>query len=171
MTYEVLKYGNKALRRKSVRVENIDSTIRQLANDMLAAMRTQNGLGLASEQIGRNEAICVIDVPVEETCGNEMPLIMVNPEITSSEGEQQAQEGCLSFPGLYVKVKRAAQVTAGFTDLDGRQQTISADGLLARAIQHEMDHLNGKLLVDRMSAVQQVANAGKLKRLKKESRG
>jgi len=171
MTYEVLKYGNKALRRKSVRVENIDSTIRQLANDMLAAMRAQNGLGLASEQIGRNEAICVIDVPVEETCGNEMPLIMVNPEITSSEGEQQAQEGCLSFPGLYVKVKRAAQVTAGFTDLDGRQQTISADGLLARAIQHEMDHLNGKLLVDRMSAVQQVANAGKLKRLKKESRG
>ena len=99
-----------------------------------------------------------------------MPLVMINPQITESDGEQQSQEGCLSFPGLYVKVKRASQVTAEYTDLDDKKQVVSPDGLLSRAIQHEMDHLNGKLLVDHMSTVQKVANAGKLKRLKKEAK-
>ncbi|MBC8453924.1 peptide deformylase [PVC group bacterium] len=169
MTYEIIKFGNIALRKKSVRIERVDAEIQQLAKDMLSAMHAKNGIGLAAEQIGRDEAICVIDVPVEETCGIKMPLVMINPQITESDGEQQSQEGCLSFPGLYVKVKRASQITAEFIDLDGRKQVVSPDGLLSRAIQHELDHLNGKLLVDHMSAVQKVANAGKLKRLKKEA--
>ena len=91
----------------------------------------------------------------------------MNPEITAADGEQCGDEGCLSFPEIYVKIRRAADVTAAYTDLDNRRQTVRATGLLARAIQHEIDHLNGVLLVDRMSMVQKAALAGKLKRLKK----
>lgn len=166
--YHIVIYGNEALRRKSVRVEQVDDHIRQLSRDMLACMYAEKGVGLAAEQIGREEALVVIDVPVEEAGGVAMPLVLVNPEITALAGEQDGQEGCLSFPGVYVNVKRAATATVRFMDLDGAVQELETVGLLARAVQHELDHLNGVLLVDRMSAVQKVANAGRLKRLKKD---
>jgi peptide deformylase len=100
-----------------------------------------------------------------------MPLVLINPRIVASSGTQVGQEGCLSFPDIYVQIKRAAEVTVAFTDLEGRERELHGMGLLARAIQHELDHLNAVLLVDRMSAVQKVSVAGKLKRLKKESQG
>ena len=168
--YRVVRYGNSALRRKAKPVERVDASVRKLAQDMLASMYAEKGLGLAAEQIGRNEAICVIDVPAEQACGVPMPLVLVNPEIIDLEGEQVGQEGCLSFPGIFVNIARAETVTVRYLDLEGRQQTVVVHGLLARACQHEMDHLNGVLLVDRMSAVQKVASAGRLKRLKKEGR-
>jgi peptide deformylase len=98
-----------------------------------------------------------------------MPVVMINPRIVEEEGQQSGQEGCLSFPEIFVGVKRAAKVTAAFMNLEGREEKVLAQGLFARAIQHELDHLNGVLLVDRMSPVQKVANAGKLKRLKKQA--
>jgi len=169
-TYSIVKFGNGALREKSVKIEAVDEKIRELASDMMAAMRAADGIGLAAEQIGRNESICIIDVPKDHTCGVEMPLVLINPEILASSEEIFEQEGCLSFPDIYVKVHRMKNVTATYTDLDGNRQEITVEGLLARAIQHELDHLNGVLLVDHMSAVQKVANSGKLKRLKRSAK-
>lgn len=170
-------YGNPALRRKAEHVPEVNDDIRQLAREMLDTMYGHRGVGLAAEQIGRTEAVLVLDTsPAESDEDPErprrnsdvpMPLIMVNPEITAAEGEQYGDEGCLSFPEIYVKIRRAADVTATYTDMDNGRRTVRATGLLARAIQHEIDHLNGVLLVDRMSMVQKAALAGKLKRLKK----
>ncbi len=168
--YTVVKFGNMALRKQSKPIEYVDDSIRTLAADMLECMYAENGLGLAAEQIGRDESICVIDVPKENACGLEMPLVLINPEIVSLEGEQIGQEGCLSFPDIYVTVARGEKAKVSYIDLQGKQHTVETEGLLARAVQHELDHLNGVLLVDHMTAVQKVANAGRLKRLKKASK-
>ena len=166
----IVKYGNPALRVKSVPVQGVDEAIRSLVSEMLESMHAEKGVGLAAEQIGRTESVCVVEVPPEQSCGARMPLVMINPEILEASGEQAGEEGCLSFPGIYIRVTRARQVKAAYMDLEGNRQELVAEGLLSRAVQHEMDHLNGVLLVDRMSAVQKVANAGKLKRMKREGR-
>jgi len=176
--YEIITYGNKLLRRKSTPVEEVNDEIRALAQDMLKTMYASDGLGLAAEQVGRDEAICVIDIPPmrDEETGTpkrenpdvRMPLVLVNPRIIERDGEQVGSEGCLSFPGIYVTVKRAETVTVEFRDMENEVRTVRACGLLARAIQHELDHLDGVLLVDRMSPVQKVAVAGKLKKLRKQ---
>lgn len=178
MKYQVRIYGDDALRRKAAPVDRVTDEIRQLAKDMLATMYASDGLGLAAEQVGRSEAICVIDVPpghdVDETTRQprnpdvRMPLVLINPRITDGSGEQLGQEGCLSFPEIFVQIKRSEEVEVTFTDLDGQSRTVRARGLLSRAIQHELDHLAGVLLVDRMTQVQKIGIAGRLKRLKKE---
>jgi peptide deformylase len=178
MRYDVVTYGNEALLKKAKPVEVIDDNIRQLAGDMLDSMRDHNGLGLAAEQIGRTEAICVIDIPPMEEdseyedgpdsdCTVPMPMVMINPKILELSGEDRAQEGCLSFPEIFVSVTRAKRVKVTYTDLNNEEIVVEAEGLLSRAIQHEIDHLNGILLIDHMSSVQKVAVGGKLKRLKK----
>lgn len=168
----IVKYGSDLLRAKATPAAVVDDAIRTLVGDMLASMYAESGVGLAAEQIGRTEAVCVIDVPAEQACGVKMPLVLINPRIVESEGEQVGQEGCLSFPDIYINVRRAQRVKATYLDPDGHAQSVEATGLLSRAIQHELDHLNGVLLVDHMSPVQKVANAGKLKRLKRgEQRG
>jgi len=182
MSKEIELYGSEALRRKAVRVGKIDGNIRALAEAMIEVMHANNGLGVAAEQIGRSEAVCVVHVPLQHDAAGGEPheeyasaapglLVLVNPEITESNGEQVDKEGCLSFPEIYVSIKRAARIKARYLSLDGREKTVEAEGLLARAIQHEVDHLHGMLLVDRMSPVQKVSMAGKLKRLRKKGRG
>ncbi len=178
MEYEILTYGNKLLRCKSTPVEEVTDEIRVLAQDMLKTMYASDGLGLAAEQVGRDEAICVIDIPpmrdeetgtpMRENPDVRMPLVLVNPRIIERDGEQVGSEGCLSFPGIFVSVKRAEAVTVEFLDMENEPRSVHATGLLARAIQHELDHLDGVLLVDRMSPVQKVAVAGKLKKLRKQ---
>jgi peptide deformylase len=116
----------------------------------------------------------VIDVPktrdtAEILTDVEMPIIMINPKIETMSGEQKGDEGCLSFPEIFVAIKRANEVTVSFLNLQNKEQTINTVGLAARAVQHELDHLNGVLLVDRMSALQKIGVAGKLKRLKKKT--
>jgi len=179
LNYDIVIYGDPRLRRKAVPVESVDGIIRQLAKDMLKAMYEKDGMGLAAEQVGRLESICVIDVSprqnAESNCqtasaenpGVSMPLTMVNPRITSMSGEQTGPEGCLSFPEIVVPVRRADRVTVTFIDLNNREEIVQARGLFALAVQHEVDHLNGVLLVDRISPAQKVAIAGKLKRLRK----
>ena len=177
MKYEIVLYGSPVLREKAQPVTAVDAAIVQLAEDMLETMRAHNGIGLAAEQIGRTESICVIDVPPPEPAADgtipepevPMPLILINPRITESAGEQVGQEGCLSIPDVYVNIKRAETVTVAYTDAQGQQVEATASGLLSRAIQHELDHLNGVLLVDRMSPAQKFSVAGKLKRLKKQA--
>lgn len=174
MVQKIVCYGEALLREKSVPVTQITPEIRQLVADMLETMRVACGVGLAAEQIGRQEAVCVIDVPStseKPACAAfnaaiAMPLVMLNPELSEPKGKQRDEEGCLSFPDISVPVTRANQVTATYTDLDGTRHTITAQGLLARAIQHECDHLNGVLLVDRMSTMQRMSVAGQLRRLR-----
>ena len=167
------------LRKKSRRVENFDERLFELLDDMADTMYNAEGVGLAAEQVGRLEMMCVIDIP--EGCDEQenelfnapiaMPLKLFNPEIVAQEGSQCDKEGCLSFPKIGGTVTRAAQVTCQYLDEENRPQMITARGFLARALQHEIDHLNGVLYVDHLSAVERLSFASKLKKLAKENGG
>lgn len=174
MVLQIVTYGNDVLRRESKPVAEITGDIRALARDMIETMHDADGVGLAAQQVGREEAICVIDIPENADKNKDaeafnaaiaMPLVLVNPRIVAEEGAQRGSEGCLSFPDIHGQVTRAMQVTVEYTDLDGAARTATARGLLARAIQHELDHLHGKLMIDRFSSVQKMAVNGKLRRL------
>ncbi len=177
MVHSVVTFGHEVLRQKAAPVAAVTDAIRQLVQDMLESMYASKGVGLAAEQIGRTECVCVIDVPPDaekEDCraGNAaiaMPLVLINPEILATSGKQRNDEGCLSFPDISAPITRADQVTVTFLDLSGARQTVTARGLLSRAIQHETDHLNGILLVDRMSPMQKLSVKGQLKRLEKQA--
>lgn len=179
MILKVYKYGEKVLREKAAPVAMVTDELRALADDMLATMHKSRGVGLAAQQVGRLERMCVIDIPEgceekEDEVFNapiQMPLAMWNPEIISSEGTQCDKEGCLSFPNVGGTLVRAAQVTAQYLDENNRPQMITARGFLARAIQHEVDHLNGILYIDHMSAVERHEYSAKLKKLAKQNGG
>lgn len=180
MSLAICTYGNPILRKKAEEVTEITGEIHELAKDMLETMYEERGVGLAAEQVGRSERMFVIDIPPDSDMGDdgqrenpdvEMPLVFINPKITAhTEDIQVGPEGCLSFPEIFANVERWYEVDAEYTDLEGHVKQIHARGLLARAIQHELDHLNGVLLVDRMSHVKKVALGGKLKRLVKETK-
>ena len=179
MKLDVVTYGDPVLRRKAEPVTVFDDALRGLAMDMARAMRAANGVGLAAEQVGKTCALCVIDVPpqsdVEEEGGPRlnpgvaMPLVLVNPRITDKQGEMRGDEGCLSFPALYGPVTRAFEVTVAFQDLSGIARRLTVRGLLSRAVQHELDHLRGVLLIDHFSAPRKLSMALALKRLKKQT--
>ena len=176
---KVYKYGEKVLREKSAVVKAVTPALRKTADDMLETMRKARGVGLAAQQVGRLERMCVIDIP--DGCEDEfdaafnapiaMPLRMWNPEILMSEGSEEDKEGCLSFPDIGGRIVRAAQVTVGYLDADNRRQTITARGFLARALQHEIDHLDGILYIDHMTAVERLGCAVKLKKLAAKNGG
>jgi len=180
MSLPICTYGNPVLRRKAVEVTAVNEAIRTLAKEMFETMYKERGVGLAAEQVGRTERMFVIDIPPDadrdddgqrENPSVEMPLVFINPRITGhSDDVQLGPEGCLSFPDIFANVERWYEVDAEYIDLEGMPQSIRARGLLARAIQHELDHLDGILLVDRMSHVKKVALGGKLKRLVKETK-
>lgn len=180
MSLPICTYGNPILRKKAVEVTTFGEEIRALAKEMFETMYKERGLGLAAEQVGRTERIFVVDIPPDSDMGEDgqrenpaipMPLVFINPRITAhSDDIQNGPEGCLSFPDIFTNVDRWYEVDAEYTDLDGIPRIIHAKGLLARAIQHELDHLDGILLVDRMSPVKRVALSGKLKRLVKETK-
>lgn len=180
MSLSICTYGNPVLRKKAEEVKEITGEIHALVKEMLDAMYRERGVGLAAEQVGRTERLFVIDIPadsdtddrgVRENPDIAMPLVLINPKITGhTDDVQVGPEGCLSFPDIFANVERWYEVDAEYTDLAGQARQIHAKGLLARAIQHELDHLNGVLLVDHMSHVKKVALSGKLKRLVKETK-
>ena len=145
MIHRILHIGEEPLRKESEEITRIDDDLRKLAADMFETMYKAHGCGLAAPQIGVNKRLIVLDTD------NEHRFVMINPEITKSSGKEICEEGCLSLPGLREKVQRATKITARYTDLDGQQMEVTAEGLLARAIQHEIDHLEGVLFVDRIS--------------------
>jgi peptide deformylase len=133
------------LRQKAKRVASIDASVKKLAADMRETLHADSGrLGLAAPQIGVSLRVAVIGMPGEED------LIMINPEIVKKKGERPVSEGCLSLPGYMGELKRAETVTAKWRDLSGKEVRIKAEGLLAQAIEHEIDHLNGQLYIDHM---------------------
>lgn len=179
MVLKVYVYGEKVLREKAQPVGVVTDELRRLADDMLETMHKARGVGLAAQQVGHLEKMCVIDIP--DGCEDEedaifnapiqMPLRLFNPEIISQEGSIHDKEGCLSFPKIGGAVTRAAQVSCQYIDEKGAPQVITARGFLARALQHEIDHLNGILYIDHMSAVERLSLAAKLKKLSKANGG
>ena len=142
--------GNQLLRRSARRITKVDESIRELARDMLRSMYSAKGIGLAAPQVGVHKQLLVIDLDLENSANP--PLILINPEIISSSASLETyEEGCLSIPEVYMDVIRPASIKVSFRDEMGRPKKMNADGLMGRCIQHEIDHLNGVLFVDRVS--------------------
>ena len=179
MPLKIYKYGEKVLREKATPVAVVDDRLRELADEMIGTMHAAKGVGLAAQQVGHLERMCVIDIPEGcEEADDEifnapiaMPLVLFNPEIVAQEGSQRDKEGCLSFPNVGGTLTRAAQVTCQYLDAENCPQMITARGFLARALQHEIDHLNGILYIDHMSAVERLAHSAKLKKIAKSNGG
>lgn len=170
----VYTIGAPVLRENAAPVAVVDDNIRQLAFDMFEAMRFFNGIGLAAPQYGHSLRLVVIDVPPEDSTGSpgealllpRMPLALINPEIIMSSGENVSRdEGCLSVPGVYAPVSRPERVVLRAQILDGEFIEIECGGLLGRCIQHELDHLDGKLFTDRLTSSDARQVRGDLDRL------
>lgn len=147
----ILRFPDPRLNKVAAPVPRIDDGIRSLARDMAETMYEAPGIGLAATQVDVHLQVIVIDV--SET--RDQLLVLVNPEMIRMEGAQLGEEGCLSVPGIYDKVERAERVVVRYLDLDGVEQTISADGLLAVCLQHEMEHLQGRVFVEHLSILKQ----------------
>lgn len=182
MKRPIMKYGDAILRAKGKPIAKVTDEIRTLASDMLETMHAANGVGLAAQQVGEALQLTVLDVsPAEDRPSTlklngsaiepaiAMPLVLLNPRIELSGETEPGAEGCLSFPEITADVDRAIAVTATAETLEGETIKIEASGLLARALQHEIDHLNGILFIDRMSSVAKASLASRLKRLQKET--
>ena len=154
------------LRKKCLKVENIDETLVTLADDMIETMYAASGLGLAANQVGVTSDLFVIDVGIEKEKRD--PVIIINPVITASEEEVIAEEGCLSIPEVFAQVKRSQHVEVKGYDLKGNELRYEAESFLARAFQHEMDHLNGVLFWDNLSKVKRDILQRKFKKKLKE---
>ena len=151
---EIKKYPDPVLRNKTSKVERIDNTLDLLIEDMVETMHAAPGVGLAANQVGVPLQLAVIDLSARENEDQRYPLIVIiNPEILTAEGSVIEEEGCLSIPEYADKVKRAARVRVRAQDRTGKTFEIEAEGLLAKALQHEIDHLNGLLFVDRLSTL------------------
>jgi peptide deformylase len=178
----IVKYGNPILRAKGKRIEQVDERIRTLAADMLETMRAANGIGLAAQQVGAALQLTVLDISqvedrpstmklngTEVEPASAMPLILLNPKLLLDEETSPGNEGCLSFPDITADIDRAVSVQMEADTLEGETVRVEAAGLLARALQHEVDHLNGILFIDRMSSVAKASLSSRLKRLQKET--
>ena len=178
MIREIVQYGHPVLRQRCRPVTEVDEEIIELVADMLDTMVDANGVGLAAPQVGVDLRLAVIDVSHDPECvsflkvnGEDadlesiMPLIFINPELVFGQEKEFGMEGCLSIKGIRAEVRRPEAVKATLPQLDGTVLVVETDGLLARALQHEIDHLNGVLFVDRLPAVAKVSMRNRLKRL------
>lgn len=183
MILPILQYGDPILRAKGERIENIDERIRDLAANMIETMHEAHGVGLAAQQIGEALQVTVLDVSAVEDrpstlklSGKDvdpksaMPIVLINPEVDLRGEMELGVEGCLSFPEITGDIERAQSVLVRAQSLEGEMFQIEASGLLARAIQHEHDHLHGILFIDRMNSAAKAALSSRLKRLQKETK-
>lgn len=178
MILEIVNYPNPVLRQPGARIEEVTDEILDLADNMFETMKDADGVGLAAQQVGHAIQMAVVDVshdpecvsycrvngkdtPLSEIC----PLTFINPEIEPAGSKEVESEGCLSFPKLTSDIARKGEVVATVETLDGEKLTIETDGLFARAIQHEVDHLFGKLFIDRMTSARKLAIRKQLKEM------
>jgi peptide deformylase len=178
MILPIVIYGDPVLRVDCPPVTDITDETRTLAENMVETMYEADGVGLAAPQVGVALQLAVIDVShapelqsyfrvdgQEAVLKEWMPLVFINPDIEPGRARAESNEGCLSFPGLRYQIKRPAQITARLTLLDGRVITVETDGLLARALQHETDHLHGRLFIDRLSSVDKLTLKRRLREM------
>jgi len=183
MILSIVEYGDPILRAKGKLIESIDDGIRELAANMIETMHAANGVGLAAHQVGEPLQLTVLDVSLVQDRPSTlkldgkdvdpkaaMPLVLINPEIELRGAIEVGVEGCLSFPEITGDIERAKSVIVRAQTLEGGTIEIEASGFLARAIQHEGDHLNGILFIDRMNSAAKAALSSRLKRLQKETR-
>jgi peptide deformylase len=182
MVLEIVQFGDPVLRVPGRLIPEVTPEINELGRHMIETMRAANGVGLAAQQVGVPLQLAVIDVAdVEDRPsamwidGKEvkledwMPMVLLNPKLELGKDREVGIEGCLSFPDITADISRAAHVAATAQLLDGRMVTFEAEGLLARALQHEVDHLNGVLFLDRMNSATKAGLSGRLKRLQKKN--
>lgn len=148
---DILLYPDDRLRKIATPVESVDADLQRLLDDMFETMYDAPGIGLAASQVNVHRRVVVVDVSEEKN----QPLVLINPEILSQEGKLEGEEGCLSIPGVYDNVYRAETIKFKALDRDGNPYETEADGLLSVCVQHEVDHLNGKLFVDYLSFMKQ----------------
>lgn len=170
-------YGNPILRAKALPIKSIDKNVKMLAAGMLDLMEQKKGVGLAAQQVGETIRIFTMHVPpqydLDGPNGKRLnpeingPLVMINPGLLSRQGAQSQEEGCLSVPEIFAPVRRAYEVLVSFLDINGKQKQFNLKGLMARVIQHELDHLDGILFVDRLSTLKKISVSAKLKQLKR----
>lgn len=178
MILEIVQYGHPVLRERCKSVVQIDDALRQLVADMLETMYDANGVGLAAPQVGVALRLAVVDVSHDPECisflkvggrdaplASIMPLVFINPELEFTGSKERDTEGCLSIQDVRAEVNRPSAIKAKLPQLDGTVLEIETDGLLARAIQHETDHLNGVLFIDRLSPAAKISLRRKLRRL------
>jgi peptide deformylase len=184
MPLRIVHYNEPVLHRKGVKIEKFDSALEQLTNEMVATMHEAGGIGLAAQQVGHALQLCVIDlrdVDAEFTWEFDgarpplelfMPLALVNPEVIVAKGTPETvyEEGCLSFPKIRGDIKRPEKITAKFRDQHGVPHILTCDGLLARCIQHEVDHLHGVLFIERMEKKIFTSIEDEVKALAKETK-
>ena len=164
---KLFEYPHPILKKKAEKVQKVDDELRKLLDDMLETMYASNGCGLAAPQIGVSKRIVVIDIAHEDE--EPRPLYMVNPEIVwQSEEKEISEEGCLSVPGQRAEVERPAAVRIKYLDYDGKKQELEADDFLAVAAQHEIDHLDGVLYIDKLSRLKRQMLLKKLEKYRKE---
>lgn len=181
MIRDIVLYGDPVLREKGTRVQEVTPEIRQLAEDMIETMRDAHGVGLAAQQVGEAIQLAVVDVSHDVECisflrvnGEDTtlaeisPLVFINPEVIGGKEKDTDVEGCLSFPEVRADITRPFTIKAQLETLDGEILEIETDGLLARAIQHEVDHLFGKLFIDRMSRIKKVSLQRTLREMQRE---
>jgi peptide deformylase len=160
----ILEYPDPRLRKKAAAVTAVDDAVRQLVDDLLETMYAANGVGLAATQVDVHKRVIVLDVSESR----DQPLVLINPEILSLEGEAQGEEGCLSLPGIYDKLLRAARIRVRALGRDGQAFEMDAEGLLGICIQHEIDHLEGKLFVDYLSELKRTLIRRRLEKERKQ---
>lgn len=157
--------GSPVLRESSAEIPAVTGAVRRLVEDLFDTMRAAQGVGLAANQVGVAERVAVVDT------GDDDPVVLINPVITAREGRDKAEEGCLSIPEIFGDVERAARVTVETTGTDGGRRTVHAEGLKARAIQHEIDHLDGVLFLDHLSPLKRRMLLAKWKKVRKGETG
>ncbi|MGB5506149.1 MAG: peptide deformylase [Sulfurovum sp.] len=174
MVREIVVYPDKRLKLISKEVESFNGALHDLLDDMYETMRARNGVGLAAIQVGIDLRALIINIPLEDTDGEhdqpkENTLEMINPVIIEKDGSEKFQEGCLSIPGIYEEVERAKHVKVEYCDRDGHKHTIEDNDFLAIAIQHEMDHLDGKVFIEKLSYMKRKKFEKEWKRRLKEA--
>lgn len=162
---QILHFPDPRLRQHAAPVAEVDAEIRQLVDDMFETMYAAPGIGLAAVQVNILKQVIVLDISEDKS----QPLCLINPEIIASSDEEQMEEGCLSVPGVYEEVTRAKTITVNYLDRDGKLQELETDGLLAVCIQHEMDHLVGKLFVDYLSEMKRTRIRKKMEKVRQHT--
>ncbi len=166
----VRTYGDPVLRKVAEEITEFDQSLEEFTTDMVETMLKEDGIGLAAPQVGASIRMIVVGMPEEEDVEDRKIFVMINPEITEHSEEMDVmEEGCLSLPGLSEEVKRYTELQLRFQDLKGETHEIKTNGLFARVLQHEIDHLDGVMFVDHLSPLKRSLLRGKLKRLQEET--